>query len=255
MEPVQAPGAGKPPAAAADPPKPADGEAPPAYVTDEQLQAALTTRFRSFEQKLDKALSDGLSTIGTRLRDELAALLPQREPAADVGETAPKPEGAAGAVTPATHAPSPELRKLQDQITLLTRQADEARAERDTERARARDSLLRQRVTDALSGIGIEGVRARHALGLLVDAEKRVRWSEDGGSVLFRTDAHDELDLGLGLREWLKTEDAKLYLPPRGAAGSGDRPGAQPPPARQPAGPVDRATVADGLRRALLGQL
>jgi hypothetical protein len=223
-------------------------------VTEEQLQAALTTRFRTFEQKLDKALADGVGTIAARIRDELSALMPKGEATVEGGEGAPKPEGPAGGAAPQP-APSPELRKLQEQITLLTRQADEARAERDAERARGRDSLLRQCVTDALSGVGIEGVRARHALGLLVDAEKRVRWSDDGDSILFRTDAHDDLDLPSGVREWLKTEDAKLYLPPRGAAGSGDRPGAQPPPPRAPAGPVDRATVAEGLRRALLGQL
>jgi hypothetical protein len=137
---------------------------------------------------------------------------------------------------------------------VLTRQADEARSERDTERARGRDAQMRQRLGDALSAAGIDGVRARHAVGLLVDAERRVRWSEDGTALLFRTDGHDELELALGLREWLKTDDAKLYLPARGAQGSGDRPGAQPPPRTQ-AGPPDRGTVADGLRRVLLGQL
>lgn len=252
MEPVQSQGGAKP-APAADPPKPEGGA--PAYVTDEQLQTALTTRFRSFEQKLDKALADGLGSIGTRLRDELAALLPTREPPAEGGESASKPEGAGATPAPTQPAPSPELRKLQEQITLLTRQADEARSERDAERARTRDALLRQRVGDALSGVGIEGVRARHALGLLIDAEKRVRWADDGASVLFRTDAHDELDLAAGVREWLKTDDAKLYLPPRGALGSGDRPGAQPPPPRTPAGPPDRTEVAEGLRKVLLGQI
>jgi hypothetical protein len=251
MDPVPAPEGAPPPAG--DPPKPAEGA--PSYVTEEQLQAALTTRFRTFEQKVDKTLSDGLGAMGTKLRDELAALFPKPEPKSEPDAPKPgeglKPEGSGAPQAPA----GPELRKLQEQIASLTKQAEDARSERDAERARARDSLLRQRVTDALSGVGIEGVRARHALGLLVDAEKRTRWSDDGETILFRTDAHDEVDLATGLREWLKTDDAKLYLPPRGAAGSGDRPGAQPPGPRPPSGPVDRATVADGLRRALLGQL
>jgi hypothetical protein len=55
------------------------------------------------------------------------------------------------------------------------------------------------------------------------------------------------------LKDWLKTEDAKLFLPPRGASGSGDRPGAGPP--RSPAVAPTRNDVAEGLRRALLGQL
>ena len=246
MEPVPPqPGGIAPPPA--DPPKPA--EATPSFVTDDQLQAALTTRFRSFEQKIDKTLTDTLGALVEKLRGELAPILAKPEPAAETPGA--KPEGAG----PAAPAPAPELRKLQDQIAVLTKQADDARSERDTERARGRDSLLRQRVTDALSGVGIEGVRARHAVGLLVDAERRVRWSDAGDQIVFRTEAHDELELGAGVREWLKTDDAKLYLPPRGAAGSGDRPGGQPPPPRPPSGPLDRTTVAEGLRRALLGQM
>jgi hypothetical protein len=234
MEPVQPPGAAPPPAPGTDPPK--EGAEAPKYVTEEHLQSALGERFRTFEQKVDKTLS----TLGGKLKDELAALFPKPEP--------PKaePEGKGKDKEPAA---SPELRKLQDQITLLTKQADDARSERDAERARARDATLRQRLTDTLSAAGIEGVRARHAVGLLVDAERRVRWSDDGQAITF-----DDVELAAGLREWLKTDDAKLYLPPRGALGSGDRPGAQPPP-RAPAGPPDRTTVAEGLRRVLLGQL
>ena len=247
MEPVPPQAGAAPPPA--DPPKPA--EAAPSYVTDDQLQAALTTRFRGFEQKIDKTLTDTLGALVEKLRGELAPVLALAKPEPGDAQGG-QPEGGSG---PAAPAPSPELRKLQDQITLLTKQADDARSERDTERARGRDSLLRQRVTDALSGVGIEGVRARHAVGLLVDAERRVRWSDAGDQIVFRTDAHDDLELGAGVREWLKTDDAKLYMPPRGAAGSGDRPGGQPPPPRPPSGPLDRTTVAEGLRRALLGQM
>src|SRR5579859_5160597 len=178
MEPVQAPGesAG---ATTADPPKPADP--PPAYVTEEQLQTALSTRFRTFEQKIDRALSDGLGTLASKLKGELADLLPKPEPK-------PEAEGVKPPARKEAAEPNPELRKLQEQIGVLTRQADDARSERDAERARGRDSLLRQRLGEALSAAGIEGVRARHAVGLLVDAERRVRWSDDGATLLFRTD-------------------------------------------------------------------
>ena len=73
MEPVQPPGGALLPAA--DPPKP--GDAAPSYITEEQLQTALTTRFRTFEQKIDKALTDSLGTMGTRLAHELAAAASQ----------------------------------------------------------------------------------------------------------------------------------------------------------------------------------
>jgi hypothetical protein len=238
MEPVQPPGAAQPPPAGSDPPKP-EGEAPK-YVTEEQLQSALTERFRALEQKVDRTLSG----LGPKLRDELATLFPKPEPKPPEGGDGKSPPRKAG-----DGEPAPELKKLQDQIAQLTTKAEAAERERDAERARARDTTLRQRLTEALSVAGIEGVRARHAVGLLVDAERRVRWTEDGQSIAF-----DDIELAAGLREWLKTDDAKLYLPARGALGSGDRPGAQPPP-RAPAGPPDRTAVADGLRRVLLGQL
>ena len=117
-----------------------------------------------------------------------------------------------------------------------------------------RDAALRQRVGEVLAGAGIEGVRARHAIGLLVDAEKRVRWSDDGESLVFRTADRDDAELEPGLRGWLKTDDAKLYLPPKGSQGSGDRP-AGTGPAATAGGPPDRREVAEGLRRALLGHM
>lgn len=237
MEPAEQRAAAPAPPAGADPPKP-EGE-PPKFVTEEHLQSALGERFRTFEQKVEKTLS----ALGPKLRDELGALFPKPEPKAAAAEG----KGAPGKGEPEPH---PELKKLQDQIAQLTTKAEAAERERDAERARSRDAALRQRLTEALSAAGIEGVRARHAVGLLVDAEKRVRWSEAGDAIAF-----DDVELALGLREWLKTDDAKLYLPPRGAAGSGDRPGGQPPPSRAPSGPPDRAAVAEGLRRVLLGQM
>jgi hypothetical protein len=216
----------------------------PKYITEEQLQTTLASRFKSFEQRFEKTLGESLGGLGAKLKDELSAML------------APKPEPPAPEEKKRKDAPAaehPELKKLQEQIASLTKQAEDARSERDAERAKARDTLLRQRVAEALGVAGIEGIRAKNAIGILVDAEKRVRWSEDGELLTFRNgDREDEL--AGGLREWLKTEDAKLFLPPRGASGSGDRPGASPP--RAPSGgPPSRADVADGLRRALLGQL
>jgi hypothetical protein len=222
----------------------AGAEAPaeaPKGVSEADVHALLTSRFRAFEEKIGKTLSETLGALTGKLKEEITSALPKPEPSptADDKKRKDAPE-------------SPELKRLQEQIASLTKQAEDARSERDTERARARDTTLRQKLTDALSGAGIDGVRARNAVGILVDAEKRVRWAEDGEAILFRN-ADREDDLAIGLKEWLKTEDAKLFLPPRGASGSGDRPGAGLP--RAPAAAPTRGDVAEGLRRALLGQL
>ncbi len=214
----------------------------PKYVTEEQLDKALTPRLRALEQKVEKTLAQSFETFSSKLKSELASLLPP-----------PKPEGKPDAKKESA-APDPELKKLQDQIGSLTKQAEDARAERDTERAKVRDATLRQRVGELLAAAGIEGVRARHAIGLLIDSERAVRWSDDGDSIVFRAGDRGDVDLEAGLRTWLKSDDAKLYLPPKGTQGSGDRP-ANGGPSTRPSGPPERRDVADGLRRALLGQM
>ena len=215
----------------------------PKFVTEEQLNRAITARFKGFEQKIEKTLGESLTAsltaFGGKMKEELTALLPPK----------PEPKEEKKKEAPA----NPDLKKFEDQIAALTKQADEARSERDEERRKMRDATLRQKLTDALATAGIDGVRARHAVGLLVDAEKRVRWSDDGDAVLFRRAEDDDVELGEGIKSWLKSDDAKLYLPPRGATGSGDRPGRATP--RTPAEPPTRGDVADGLRRALLGQI
>lgn len=225
--------------------KPADGTAAPApgaetpkYITEEHLEKTLASRFKSVEQRVEKTIAQTFETFSGKLKTDLESIFPKPEP---------KPE------SKKDHAENPELKKLEDRIASLTQQAETARAERDTERVKARDATLRQKLGERLATSGIDGVRARHAVGVLVDSERRVRWSEDGETILFRTPDGDELDLEPGVRAWLKTDDAKLYLPPRGSQGSGDRPGSGSPPSAA-SGPLDRRTVAEGLRRALLGQ-
>jgi hypothetical protein len=216
----------------------------PKHVTEAQLNKAITARMKSFEERLEKSFGESFTSFSATLRTELAALMPKPpEAKAEGGKKESEKSG----------ADHPELHALKGEVARLTKQSEDVRAERDVERTKLRDASLRQTLTDALASAGIEGVRARHAVGLLVDAEKRVRWSERGDAALFRRGPDDEVELDEGLRHWLTTDDAKLYLPPRNAAGSGDRPGGSAPKT-PPAAPT-RTDVADGLRRALLGQI
>ena len=223
----------------------------PKYVTEEQLDGLLTTRFRASEQRVEKTITQtvaqSLDGFMGKLKGDLASLFPAPKPE-------PKPE------PPKKEKESPgvadlELKKLQDQIATLTEQAEQARSERDSERAKVRDSTLRQKLGEALAAAGIDGLRARHAIGMLVDAEKRVRWLDESDAIVFRAGDRDEVDLESGVRAWLKSDDAKLYLPPKGTQGSGDRPVGAPPTPTAPTGQPDRKAAAEGLRRALLGQM
>lgn len=223
-----------------DPEKPEGGEKPaqetPKFITEEELTKLLGTRFKAFE----KVVAD---TIG-KVTEQIVSRLPKEEPA-------PPAPPAPDADEPKKK--DPELKKLQDQIATLTQKAEQAERERDQERAKAKDSALRQKVGEALTAAGIDGVRARHVIGLLVDAEKRVRWGEDGETPIFHTPDREDVELPVGLAGWLKSDEGKFFLPPRGTQGSGDRPGAAPPSNSN--APLDRKTVAEGLARALTGRL
>jgi hypothetical protein len=224
-------------------PEAAEGtDVAPKHVTEQQLNKAITSRMKSFEERLEKSFGESFTSFSATLRTELAGLMPKPPEAKSEGGKKPgeKPE-------------SPELHALQDEVARLKKESEDVRIQRDVERTKLRDASLRQTLTDALASAGIEGVRARHAVGLLVDAEKRVRWSEREDAAVFRRSEHDVVPLDEGLGEWLRSDDAKLYLPPRNAAGSGDRPGGAAP--KTPAAAPTRSDVAEGLRRALLGQI
>ncbi len=236
--------------------KPEGGGAPapsaetPKYITEEQLDNVLGSRFRASEQRLEKTFTQSIASsfdsFTGKLKGEIASLFPApKPPEAKPDAKKDKDPGVADL----------ELKKLQDQIATLTEQAEQARSERDSERAKVRDSTLRQKLGEALAAAGIDGLRARHAIGVLVDAEKRVRWLDDGDAIVFRPGDREEVDLESGVKTWLKTEDAKLYLPPKGTQGSGDRPVGSAPTQTNTSGAPDRKAAAEGLRRALLGQM
>lgn len=116
----------------------------------------------------------------------------------------------------------PMYKGMQKKFQEMQERLDRSEKEKAEERDKARDVSLRQRVTEELSKAGIDSSRTRHALALLVDAEKRVSYDDDG-ELLFRDLDNQEYDLSTGLRSWSKSEDAKVYLPARGVTGSGDR--------------------------------
>jgi hypothetical protein len=58
-------------------------------------------------------------------------------------------------------------------------------------------------------------------MAILLDADKAVGYEED--EIVFRTE-EGATDLASGLKAWAKTEDAKFFLPAKGASGSGSKP-------------------------------
>ncbi len=198
----------------------------------------LTKRLKKFEKSL-------LGTIETVLNKRDETLLAKLTPS-------PEPPKAPQASEPAPAGTDPVIAGLQQQIEEL--KTDNARKDAiaANEREQRRHSALRQRLTDELIKGGTDATRARHAVGFLVDVEKRVKYAADDSDELVFAAGDEELDLNAGIKAWLKSEDGKLYLPPRGVAGSGDRGGggARPP---SPPGQPDRTSVSHALLRVLDG--
>jgi hypothetical protein len=211
------------------------GDDAPKYVTEEQLNRAITARFADFQKKSEKGMTEAFGKFESLLVEKLSAAVPA--PQSDKPEDKSDP----------THAPAYKaLQKQLDEVKASNAKIEAARA---AERAKGRDMGLRQALTDKLTVAGFSGVGLKHAVGILIDANKAVRYeADDSDTILFKTDDGD-MPFEDGLRSWAKSDEAKLFLPPRGAAGSGGNPGG----GKLPAAPTDPREAAKSALVGLLG--
>jgi hypothetical protein len=200
------------------------GSDDPKYVTEEQLNRAISARLSDFGKKTEKSLTDAFSNFEKKLTDMITPKPgEQQTPAADKGS----------ALNVQDH---PEFKGLQKQLAELKLRTDVAEQSAKAEREKARDTTLRQKLGESLASIGIkDATRAKHAIRFLVDGERAVRWDENGESIIFN-DGKDLVDLETGLKGWAKTEDAKLYLPAPDGGATGGNNGTRPAPTRAPIG-------------------
>jgi hypothetical protein len=191
--------------------------APKATITLDDVNKAITARFASYEKKLDSKLTESFGGFETKLSELFAAKFDE---AKQQPKDEPQQAGKAQAIEE-----SPQFRSLQKQLTELKNQNERQRQEAEAERAKSRDLALRKTLSDELAASGLDPTRIKHAVGFLVDAEKRVR-HDDSGQIVFAEGNGEALDLNTGLKSWLSSDDAKIYLPPRGSSGSGEKPNA-----------------------------
>jgi len=120
-----------------------------------------------------------------------------------------------------------ELQTLRRQFTDATKKVEEYQRQLAEEQALRRASALRQNANEILATAGIDGTRFKGAYALL-QQDGKIRHSEDGTAV-FVDETGSEVALEVGLKGWMKSEDAKIFLPPSGTKGAGTRPGQAPP--------------------------
>lgn len=102
--------------------------------------------------------------------------------------------------------------------------------------AKERSVRLTQSLSGALSTVGIEGIKAKHAISFLTSNEF-VKY-DDSGELYFSVDG-ETFDLNEGVNRWAKTEDSKLYQSPKLVNGSGDKTKASQTPSQKSASRED----------------
>lgn len=200
-------------------PQAGQGEDAPKYVTAEELNRAITARFADFSKKSEKTLTESFGAFEKKLAELVAA----------------KPEPQADPAKPPSIQDHPDFKGMTKKLADLEARAAAAEAKTEAERAKGKDLSLRQRLADELAKAGIKDpTRAKHAARFLVDGERLVKWNEEGDALVFRDAEAGEVDFSTGFKGWLKSDDAKLYLPSPDAAPPGARPA--PPQRIQPQG-------------------
>jgi hypothetical protein len=220
-------------------PEVSQGTDVPEYVSktefNEQLNRAITARTKQLEAKHTQSTEALMAKFDEMLSTRLEAFKP-----------------AAPASTPAADAPpsptdSPEFKAMAARLAKMDEQWKTESEKRKSLEAKERDTTMRSRITEYAAEHKVDAKRAKVLVGHLVDSEKRVSWSEDGESLVYRTDDGDTVDYKSGLLSFFKSEDGKLFIPPTGASGSGDRGGGK-------SGASGAAGLQPGqLGRAILG--
>lgn len=224
------------------PPNGAQGTSAPEALTEDRvmeiMNRAITSRLQDYGRKQEKHFSTLIETFTSKLDEKFQG----------IGSS----QGASGEGNekPLSIQDHPEFKGLAKRLQETEARTKAAEDRAANERAKSMDSTLRQRLGDELTKHGLDSKYGRHAIGLLVDADKRARWSEDGERIVWRDDDGAEVELTQGVKAWAKSDDAKPYLPPRGTAGSGGLPGSGN---QKPNGDVSEDTAARLLMQHLVG--
>ena len=199
------------------------------FMTTEQFNRAFTARTKAFEKQVESKFDTFLEALKAK-----TSAAPKTGDSSEDGETGGEDDGTANAFKAMKSRLTKMERTIKDQNTQLAQRDNQVASEK-----------MRRASIDELSKHGIQGIRATHALGHLVDTTKKVRLGEDGTPVFFNGEY--EQPLGEGLEEWAASDEAALYQPPKGDGGSGERGGGM----RIPQGDDPRSAAIRAIQQIL----
>lgn len=233
---------------------PPEGDPKPAFTPEQgeelnkilgaTVNNMLTARLKTFEKQLHEKIGSSIGETLTKTLDEKLAGFKQSAADDEGGKDGKGKKGE-----------SVELATLRRQMSELTQRTEESDRRYAAERAKNRAATLKDASQSVLATHGIDGNKFRVAFAVL-QQDGRIRYAaDDSDDLVFVDDAGNEVDLAVGLKSWVKTEDAKMFLPPSGTRGSGSRPGN----GTAPTAPVSReqaqTNAMNYLSRALQSEL
>jgi len=189
---------------------PSENESPdtntPKYITAEEVAAMVTGAITAHSKKLQKELTASIE--GLKLDEKIANALKAAVPAeAPDGEHKPR-------------TVDPRLVALEDKAKQLEASLAKSEQARSEAVQRSRDESARSALKAALSA-GVAPGATDMAAKLLFDAEKRIGFDEDG-TPFFRTrrspghgmpEEDMQMPLADGVKHWLQSDDAKIFVP------------------------------------------
>ena len=208
-----------------------------------KIHALINSALASHNKQADKKRAEDR----TALEQSFAKLLEDKLPKAPA-EPEPTEGGKGGKGKEKDNA---ELATLRKQMETLAAKSEAAERRAAQLREQSRNTTIRENARKFLEAAGIVGDRFDAAYAALAYNGK-IKPSEDIDSDdAFFVDHTGEMSLEVGLGAWLKTEQAKIYLPPSGARGSGSRPSSGLPAGQKPSQEQIRANLAAALEREL----
>lgn len=193
---------------------------PNAPVGNDALLAALAPEIHklingalaSHNKQADKKRTEDRDAFAKLLDEKLSGFKPTEKP------TEEPPVGK-------KEAANAELATLRKQMEALATKAEASERRSAQLREQNRQASLRDGTAKFLANAGIVGDRFDAAYAYLAHNGK-IKVAEDPDSdAQFFVDTTEDLALETGLAGWLKSEQAKIFLPPTGVRGSGSRPG------------------------------
>jgi multidrug efflux pump subunit AcrB len=151
------------------------------------VNSAFSARSKSSEKKLEETLSSFAA--------KFEALAPKQEVQAD------KPA------------------KIDPMVLQLKKELEHERSIRLEAENKNKEVSLRATLKDKLTALNVNPAQIKAVMATMIHEDKAVAYNDEG-SLVFRS-GDQEFDLDSGLKEWSKTSEAKSFIAPKGAAGSG----------------------------------